>query len=749
MSISNIIHRIRPANLPTGPGKYPVQADFVRNREASGGGPARTVWTSRLPATLTLSERPLPEQLRAVPMLAQLRVIEAAIVADTDAKLAQANLYVPEEALLRALWQTHKVNLTALRAFLAAIRHRPGLIAAAMDEGHHEAANKAFGHRAKPAALAQLNPLPELHSAEEPRKKTDTLPVFDEPTAAYIPLEDAYYLSAYLTLPTTHKGLPAPDCWIAFADDAERAEVFFGDTWHPEAEHAAPLDAKQLASDKRTADRLNELFRLRQEQARAREERAQLHEAIVSVVLDKKASGEMQQAVVPDRVGNAHVFIAPETESAAYKKLREKDRSLLQQDLDLQKRLAELYLGLTKWAERQKEPILKAKREHSQLAIQVAQEREALRARDFVQLASNMEGLPAHFAAIPSGIADGLDLASDQFGRAVLKVSRPPLKVDGQPVREHPTIALELPTPTGEQTALLEQVKLILGEHGPRWLVPQGMVAVSKLYRDGGGYMRPEVSYRLYLNDWIDIMRPDQVARFKVKGRGEAFGRGRPPKDFFNALLRVLSALRYEWSSEKGKIDVIDGFFVILGHGTDASGYYVDIMLNPKQLQLISGERPMFMVTNADAMLRHPAQSLEYTPAAQLGLELLARENLFRRPDTAVLADPQGGGITRLALASRFGIIKGPQDAPKDLLRRFHTILDNLGKADVIADWKVDGRDKKGADAFGVKLLITMHDDYRKAYNVARKERTLGELNRQLEAPFAPVKRRRGRPSKA
>lgn len=146
------------------------------------------------------------------------------------------------------------------------------------------------------------------------------------------------------------------------------------------------------------------------------------------------------------------------------------------------------------------------------------------------------------------------------------------------------------------------------------------------------------------------------------------------------------------------------------------------------------------MLTNTQAMFSYDRAALDYTPAAQWAIEQLARINLYDR-DTATLSTPAGDGFTRLALLHRFGIQQGPKEGPAHMLKRMNNILENLGNAGVIAGWKPDGRDKTGADAFGVKLHIEMHDDYRKAYNLTRKENQLKHAEKELQRPFSPPKK--------
>jgi len=73
-------------------------------------------------------------------------------------------------------------------------------------------------------------------------------------------------------------------------------------------------------------------------------------------------------------------------------------------------------------------------------------------------------------------------------------------------------------------------------------------------------------------------------------------------------------------------------------------------MLNPSLHKFITGEGGLpYMITNTQAMFSYDRGSLDYTPAAQMGLEQLAR-NIMMKTDTATLATGKGDGITRLGV---------------------------------------------------------------------------------------------------
>jgi hypothetical protein len=320
----------------------------------------------------------------------------------------------------------------------------------------------------------------------------------------------------------------------------------------------------------------------------------------------------------------------------------------------------------------------------------------------------------------------------DQFGRAVLRIRRPGLDL-GAEVKEYRGLDIQLPSEHEEQSALIEQARLLFYPGGPRWLLPQGLVAISKLYRDLGGYSNREVPVRIHLNEFIDAMRPQQVARFKEKGRGEAFGKDYKPRVLFDATLGMLSRLSFE--SHDGS--TVNGFYFISRSGGERDrDYFVEIMLNPAQYEFIGGDSPMYLVTNAEAMLSYDRASLDYTPAAQMGLELLARSNLYQQ-SSATLCTAEGGGFKRYTYAHHFGLVRGLHEKPAHVLERFNRVIINLQKSGVIERVATDGRENS-RNPFETKLLITLNPEYREAYDLTRKISDLAQRERQLEAPFAP-----------
>ena len=630
---------------------------------------------------------------------------------------------IPVQAVRSWVWSRYGRSIEGLAAFHGITHELPAsssfYFSDAVGESAREAVRQALG-LASSGPWFSFDPVrPEEHAE----------------LAEYFPLNEFVTLAAVLDLLQSgdvQAELPPVDCALRLAlpGEPEEASVhyFEGDT-----PHALPFKGQPGAIE----NDLKALFGKRLQLARLFRELNQLATTNIHVVMGSPTPVQPVMRQGPP--------------------MEEEKQALYALHLNEAERIAAeingLYLELTRWAAKQKEGVLQKARELARTRIEVNEAEGSWRERQqhYVQLASNIEGLPPHFAAIPSGLmGEDLHAVEDQFGRAVLKIRRPGLQTQGMPEKEHRVLELDLPAKHEERGALIAQANLVLSPAGPRWLLPQGLVAISKLYRDAGGYAKPETVFRLRLNDWIDSMRPQQVARFKEKGRGEAFGKEHKPQILFDALLGLLNRLTFE--AHDGS--TVNGFYLIVGHGKDEKGYFAELMLNPKQLDLIAGDSKMFLVTNADAMLNYDRASLDYTPAAQLGLELFARQNLYNR-DTATLADPKGGGISRHAYAHKFGLVMGPHDKQHHLLRRFDSVLDNLHESGVIASVERDGHEKK-SNPFETKLLITLNPDYQKAYNLTRQLRKQRALEQQLESPFAPpprllprpepTKPRRGRP---
>ena len=765
------LHTFHTMTMPAAPGTYKVQVEAEGHHLYDSKTGLTLNHKVAVEASLVLEKASPSQAVAGIPFLAKLPCtktvltptgeLKAQVHIPTEPEAVEIDLYCPtvtlylvsQATLLQLVWKRYGINLFSLKASLDATLYQGVSNNTDWRVVRDALVKKAYGHTGE-IALGDSHALPDIPdlvpTSEYNGGEMTSPALFPGPAADYYRLTDVYTLLAFLELVKDGDiklPLPSSDCLIYFPEpNEEKAYVRLLDTWEAPAGGAAsllPLEARKEYG--KTADDIRELFRYRHEINEIREKRRTLLDTTFSYWLKKDMVDVYVKEDMPSR-----------------KEAIDETRKLYAQEAAIQERAMPLYADLTRWAARHKERLLKATRDREVVSIKVLESAKAV--RDLVQMPSNMGKLPAHFAAIPAGLETGLHMETDQYGRAILRVRRQGLHLAGGPEpQEQIPFTLPFEGKDVEQSALMAQAQMILGPNGPRWLIPQGVVAISKLYSDLGGYKGAESTVRIYENDWVDTMRPGQVERFKQKGRGAAFGHTLKPKDAFNSLLGILSRLTYD-SGTKHPVQgwsELNGFYLILANGEDSRGRWTEVMLNPALHRFIAGDGGLpYMVTNTKAMFEYDKNSLDYTPAAQMGLEQLARINIYNR-NTSTISDPQGGGITRLEYANRWGILRGSNEKNTDVLRRFNRTLDNLLEAGVIAEVKVDGRDKTGADAFGVKLLITMHEDYRRAYDLSRDKEALQNLERQLATPFVvpsklkrpstyatPAAKKRGRPAK-
>lgn len=708
--------------LPEKPGKYLVTADTTATYIDESGETSFTQYEAA--AGLHLLEG-TPEGMPDSPILRQLPILHVTVATEARSDGEQILLdngewadltiqhrdwdawVVPEKALKTRVWDTYKINITSMEAADAITNLGNAVTRALWGEIAAAIVPKAFGIEED---SIQYGLTPPVGLGETPAQR-------------YFYLDGVLIMLALLDLREAGDikvKLPEAHCYLRFREgDTEGAElIYFSET----LEDYAPINfaLEGIRSKDKQMTQLNELFRLRHERDNA-------DNAAMSLMWDfvERNRADHKAPTDPKTSGEVAGFI--------------------KQGYRIQHKMLANYQALTDWAgePKQKEGALRKIRNHTRLAIAVEREAKALQQvqSSYVELPNNFEGLPAHFAAVPAGLEESLnmELAVDDYGFEILRVSRQPLEIRGQRAgRTHSELGILLKDKPEhiEKSVFAQRMRQLFGPHGPTWLLPQGIVSISKMYRDGGGYDAPQKAVRVYLRDWVYTMRPLQVERLKQKGISAAF-RGRNPSDLFTDLLSALQGLTYEHVESANKWDQLRGFYLTTARGEDSKGPWAEIVLNPSLHRFVMGDDGLpYMASNTKAMLSYQAQSLDYTPAAQMSLEQLARINLYDKNRTTIVT-PSGDGITRLRLAERFGLLKGPQEKPVHLLRRLNSILDNLGEAGVIADYKVDGREKKGGDAFGVKLLIDMHDDYRRAYNLTRKKSALHNAAKELQRPFA------------
>ena len=350
----------------------------------------------------------------------------------------------------------------------------------------------------------------------------------------------------------------------------------------------------------------------------------------------------------------------------------------------------------------------------------------------FVKFPSPLEGLPAHMALLPAGFNSPLLATIDPFGRPILKVTRPTT----DQARPFP-LDLYFPEEPELRQRFTDGMSLIF--HGRQWILAQGIIAFAKLYQEGNGYREKGRSVRITVPEWCRAMRPDEKSRQRIAAKGTSglFGSNLKTSEVFHGFFAAAAAMHFPDPRDRGH--TIAGLITITGYGTEAGrSDYVQVALNPDLFDLMVGRKPMYMITNAEAMLSYREQELSYLPASQFGLELLARQNLYDR-NTSTLCNPKGDGIAVATFMSKFGLVKGPREAPSTVKDRVYRILDTLRGRGVVERFKRDGRERD--DWQETKLFVTMSDDYWTGYNIAKKRQSLAREEELLAAPFEPTRR--------
>lgn len=718
------------SRLPEKVGEHMVRADFFATYTDEKGEPG----TIRVEgaATLTLEHDtppnlPCPAALKGVTIFKVTRTNaedgEADFIEDEDGTRTPIEIrsectvawVIPKDEFDAKLRHAYGVNLDTVQAATAFFKRDAWYPDAMAIWGQlcKSIVPKAFGVEEESVQFGMCGPVS----------------LGDIPSRTYYDLDGAVLLLALLELRKSgdiRLTLPPPDCLIRMepaeklSDEAEI--VYFEEVgkpyppvkFAPEGRGRVPRRAK-----------LAEIVRLGEETLAIESTKAQIQ---VSAYKTFAASGKPSN---PDPKSSQDVV------------------GLLKQIHGNRKKIVEGYIELANWAAQhtRKEEAIRKIRKFASIERVVQTDEEALRdfADTHIHLPNNFYGLPAHFAAVPTGLSEGfhMELTADDLNREILKVQRENFALPGIARRSRPDMSITLGGNNNfpDKSVMGARLQRLFGPGGATWLVAQGMVALAKMYRDGGGYNGNGVVVRIHLRDWVAVMRPSQVERFKKKGISEAFTNYNP-KDAFIDLLAVLEGITYEYVQTQKKWSQLRGFFLIPAIGEDERGFWAEIEMNPSLLPFIMGDGGLpYMASNTRAMFSYSAQSLAYGPSSQMALEQFARINLYDR-NTTTLSTPKGDGIERDKLAYSFGLLAGPNERASHIVKRVDRILDGMGEAGVITGWKVDGRDRKDLRD---KLLIDMHDDYRRAYNLTKHRNMRDSARKDLERPFAlPRKRAKG-----
>ena len=407
------------------------------------------------------------------------------------------------------------------------------------------------------------------------------------------------------------------------------------------------------------------------------------------------------------------------------------------------------YIELTKIAKENKEPALyeMLKRDQLKQDIQVCEETNSEMLKKFIKFNSNIEGLPAHFASIPIGYCQEHALTSDDELGKIIKIERKPLIYKGEPLKDHEPLVVELNTDvimSPNQNELIEYVNLIFGEKPCPGFFLQGLVALFKVYDNHKGFATLGKKVTVTFEEFIDTIRPNREKRQR------AFGHERDPREIFRAVCEIQEKLFYrrtlmkKISNKQGvkslnHRDTIRGFFKLLRDVKQNKYEYYNVVFNEDLFSLVNydqDEKPLFMPVNARAMLAYEGKSLDYVPAAQLSLELYAKENIYGKNRSTIFSGKEEfkSGITRKAFMHRFGLLKGKSEDNCHLLKRLDRIWGNLKEHGIIDSVKIDGKEAK--DKLDTKLFVDMHNDYVQIFNITKKRQELKKTNYRLNAPL-------------
>jgi len=404
------------------------------------------------------------------------------------------------------------------------------------------------------------------------------------------------------------------------------------------------------------------------------------------------------------------------------------------------------YIYLVNLAKQNKEVVLNKIEEERKLqrSILIFERNNRDMIEKFIKFNSNIEGLPAHFASIPIGYCQQQNSTLDPELGEVIKIERKPLIYKGQPLKDHEPLIIELNTDRfidEKQNEIIEYVNLIFGQKPCPGFFLQGLIALFRIYDQNNGFRALGKKVKITFEDFIDTIRPNRAKRQR------AFGHEKDPKEIFRAVCEIQDRLYYRRTQLKESSikrqgnykDTIRGFFKILRDVKRDKYEYYNMVFNEDLFSLINleqGNSPLFMPVNAKAMLSYEGQSLDYLPAAQLSLELYAKENLYRKNRSTIFAgiEELPNGITRKAYMHRFGLLKGRSEDSSHLIKRLDRIWGNLRDHEVINSVKIDGREAR--DKLDTKLFVDMHSDYVGIMNITEKKQELKKLNSLLEAPL-------------
>ena len=406
------------------------------------------------------------------------------------------------------------------------------------------------------------------------------------------------------------------------------------------------------------------------------------------------------------------------------------------------KEFRSLYIEFLKIAELKKEEIIAKVRALEKVSYHNVKIQNNLRERDaYTKMASTMRTINPHMSVLPAGITSLIQPPKrGMMAEANVRIQR---VVYGQ---QNPVeLQLYLGEEEKELPDLMRTVEAIFGYLGINWLPLLGYVGLCRIYEKENGYNINSDIETACSTFWKTI-RPSAVDRINKKGLEEWWGKGHDQRsekpsaaDLYLFVMKFFASLNLPINTNK-KGETLYGLTQISSVTQNRHGQpTVKWRFNPNLEKFITGTNPMYMVVNHEAMFSYERKELHVAPALQLYLEDQVRRNVYKglyTTNKGTLLTPDNDGYLLGTLAERIGL---PNNVtPSRNLERIISALDTVKKADVIRDFKVG---RACQNPYETKVKVTMADTYQDIYYLARNKQKEEELNRELENPFAPVKK--------
>ena len=405
------------------------------------------------------------------------------------------------------------------------------------------------------------------------------------------------------------------------------------------------------------------------------------------------------------------------------------------------------YIDLLAIATKRREDIFAKARKRAQVQVRI-EKAEALlgdRRDAFTRVASDIRAVLPHMSVLPADVEARILRPGEGFvAEAVGHVVRPGT-LDGKERQLNFSLVQDdidaLPD-------LLTAASSIFGPQGYAWLFPLAYVALARLYADANAFNQPG-DVKTSANDFWTTIRPNAAQEIRKKGLNDWWRRNhkkdadKTPSDLFIAIMDFLRRVNLP-VIQNGKMVEVAGVIQVSEFSKSTRGQHeIHWRFNPAMERFITGgdnAAPLFMVTDHQALFGYSKKSLHLAPAMQLMIESHTRTNVFKglfTNNNGTLLTPQGDGFSLGRIAEKLGMV---ERAPNRYEKRITDALDALGDAGVVTDWTFQGA--KRLNWAESKVEITVSDKYKAAYEIAQLQRDRARIDKQLQTPFAPTRRR-------